>query len=257
MSAWTPILWLPESACAAMAKALQAGLGAWSEHWGLSSPTVGNARALTHRDAPVVLAEAEGSLDVAHGGVHLGGQARLGALLAKQFFGLNQARPGLSTVVVEEVAASFNEALVNAFGKALALPTQALPDVARFSPGHWGAACTVSWNGLSLHLAIAAPVLEACGWLPKVASTPLKKWDPEAVLSHLTLKLVAQLGTAQVAVGDLASVKEGDVILVSQPHSEPLVLFGLESDVKVFGHLGRHDGQRAVQVCVQSEGAGA
>lgn len=81
----------------------------------------------------------------------------------------------------------------------------------------------------------------------------------DRVLGETALPLVANLGTAQLSIGEILSLQEGDVVVLDQEHDQPMVveLRGRPKMTARPGHIGRRYGLVVEEVLGEEHSAPA
>jgi flagellar motor switch/type III secretory pathway protein FliN len=250
MNSAFPIRWIPTSALESTRAAISTVTGQWAQAWGLPAPEVAAAVAVGFGAA----LSGEGLEVGAAGTARLQTPVSLAPALARALLHVDSTRSPIASIVGERAVAALRSeleiALATSKGVSAARSAPSTP-----APGHWGASVRISVLETTLHLNLAWELMAAKGWIKTPTTQPLPRWAAEEALSHVPLTLIAQMGMAEAAVGDLAQLEVGDVILVSQTAKEPMTLRAHGTSLQLSAYLGRTGSHRAAQIIASPKGA--
>lgn len=238
--------WVSAAAQVRLRERADAVLSDWADQWGLPAPTGGNVElakaALSDEALP-----ARGCLPapVAPLGVQVQVAATLAKALPPVMFGCTAAESPLAAAVGEQAASALFEALSTRLGRQPMNVAEHTHPIA-----HPGVHYRASVGEVVVAFFADIRWLAANAWLPMPALPPLPIDAVSTALASLPVELTVELGRAELSLGDLATLAAGDVILVSQSTTEPLVLCLPEGGTALCAHLGRSGDRRAVQLTV-------
>jgi flagellar motor switch/type III secretory pathway protein FliN len=125
------------------------------------------------------------------------------------------------------------------------------PPAETWAPG--SGALMIDIERKPLHLRLLLPgTLSAAYLRPAEAArtarsaAPLEK--PLSLLATRAVRVVAQLGEAEIDIGTLQSLAVGDVIKLDTRVDQPAQIFSTDGTPLCHGHLGTRDGHKSLQL---------
>ena len=258
----SPLRWVPESALAHVADAVMSAVATWAQQWSAEAPILVGCWVIESahaRELPATMQPVPGerngcaawklpddkALGIVPSALGVERTARSALMLE-----LERAAHGALADAIRSVSAGGTSATeANDQSPETGMP---LPEHA--GPGHWGA--LVQWKvcGHVCALAVNWDTMVGRAWIQPPMAAPVPKWLPGKVLAGLPVTLTAELGRAQIGVGELAELDEGDVVVLSGPAGRPMRLTVLGSSLELAGQLVQHGEHRAAQMVSNMEG---
>ena len=244
-----PVAWITDQALAQFKAVLDARVAQWCSDWGVSATLTSHAHALSCHYDTKLLAPAGRAADGIADCMHPPLLALKAEEAAQLIFGASQVSTEVSSAIAAEAASAFAQAFAQALAVADGLeaaPSQALGRQQAL-PGHIGALYTLTTPLQQLQVWASTQTMFQRGWLARPKPDALARWQPSTVMANLPVQLSVDIGEADVSIGDLNALGDGDVLLVTSTLAAPLAVRTSDGKLQLQAHIGAVGPSRAVQ----------